>query len=125
MKLNCLIATALAQFDYNPNAEYESDYKPDQTIARGVKFQRPTGDVNQFAISSALSEQLNAMGGADADNGNIDFGALAALLLERGNGPRPRSTTTTTTAATTTPKPAKTKVKLELLLNKRIKPKFR
>jgi len=110
MKLSCLIATALAQFDYNPNAEYESDYKPDQTIARGVKFQRPTGDVNQFAISSALSEQLNAMGGADADSGNIDFGALAALLLERGNGPRPRSTTTTTTAATTTPKPAKTKV---------------
>jgi len=108
MKLNCLLATAaVAQFDYNPNAEYDNDYNPDNTIARGVKFQRPTGDINQFAISSALSEQLSAMGGPDADSGNIDFAALAALLLERGNGPRPRSTTTTTTAAPTTPKPTK------------------
>ena len=72
MKLNCLLATAaVAQFDYNPNAEYDNDYNPDNTIARGVKFQRPTVDINQFAISSALSEQLSAMGGPDADSGNM------------------------------------------------------
>ena len=33
MKLNCLLATAaVAQFDYNPNAEYDNDYNPDNTI---------------------------------------------------------------------------------------------
>ena len=92
MKLNCclLATTAVAQFDYNPNAEYETDYNPDNSIARGQKFIRPSGDVNQFGITNALSDQLSSLAGDDA--GDIDFSALAALLLERGNGPRPART---------------------------------
>ena len=56
MKFTLLATTAFAQFDYNPQAEYE-DYNPDNSIARGVKFNRPTGDINQFGITSALSDQ--------------------------------------------------------------------
>jgi len=113
MKLNCclLATTAVAQFDYNPNAEYDTDYNPDNSIARGQKFIRPTGDVNQFGITNALSDQLSSLAGDDASD--IDFSALAALLLERGNGPRPARTTTTEAPTTkkliptTTPKPKK------------------
>merc|ERR1712157_253974 len=100
LKISILASAALAQFDYNPNAEYD-EYNPetDNTIARGVRFERPKGDINQFAISSALADQLGALANTEND---IDFDALAQILLQRQTG-------TTTTEAPTTVKPTTAK----------------
>lgn len=100
LKISVLASAALAQFDYNPNAEYD-EYNPEteNTIARGVRFERPKGDINQFAISSALADQLGALANTEND---IDFDALAQILLQRQTG-------TTTTEAPTTVKPTTAK----------------